>query len=400
MKQELIQGYETTQILNLPYKEPQNTFSYHFVDGATFEVNGPKEKKYRVKFINPANLNELVHETVISNNMWTKTSVKYFVPWVIKVYDEETNELLDTHILNLKSKKVYIHLDSSALGDTISWFPYIEEFRKKHDCHLVVSTYKNKWFKNTYPNIEFVEPGEVVYDIYAKYGIGWYYDGKEINYSLHPINPRTIPLQQTASSILGLPYREIKPLLDIPEKSQTIEGDYVCIAPHASALAKYWNYPGGWQTVIDYLNEKGFKVAMITHEAWGDDWHDSKLGGKLNNIIDRTGNYPIEDIYNDIRHAKAFIGVSSGLSWLTFTTDTPAVMISGFSKPFTEFQNCERIYNYEQGACVGCFNHHWLDPGDWEWCPNHKGDPRQFECTKNIKPETVIKSLNKILNIY
>ena len=399
MKEVLIKEYENTTILNLPYKEPKNSIVYHFVDGATCAINGPQKKEYLIKFINPLK-NETVHEAVISNNMWTKTTAQYFIPWVIKVYDNETNELVDTHTLNLKDKRVYIHLDSSALGDTLAWFPFVEEFRKKHQCYLTVSTHKNHWFKEKYPEIEFATPGEVVYDLYAKYGIGWFYNGKSIEYSKHPTNPRTISLQQTASSILGLPYKEIKPLLDIPLKTPSIEGNYVCIAPHASAHAKYWNYPGGWQTVIDYLNEKGFKVVMITHEPLGDDWHDSKLGGTLKGVVDKTGNYPIEEIYNDIVHAKAFIGVSSGLSWFTWTTQTPIILISGFSKPFTEFQNCERIFNFDASVCGGCFNREWLDPGDWEWCPDHKDTSRHFECTKTIKSEIIINTLNKILNIY
>ena len=399
MKEVLIKEYENTKILNLPYKEPKNTITYHFVDGATCSINGSQEKKYRVKFINPLK-NETVHDTVISNNMWAKASTQYFIPWVIKVYDNETNELIESHTLDLKGKRVYVHLDSSALGDTLAWFPFVEEFRKKHQCHLITSTHRNHWFKEKYPEIEFATPGEVVYNLHAKYGVGWFYEGKNLEFFKHPVNPRTIPLQQTASSILGLPYKETKPLIDIPIKDPVIEGDYVCIAPHASAHAKYWNHPGGWQTIIDYLNEKGFKVVMITHEPLGDEWHDSKLGGTLKGVIDKTGNYPIEEIYNDIVHAKAFIGVSSGLSWLTWATSTPIVLISGFSKPFTEFQNCERIFNFDANVCNGCFNREWLDPGDWEWCPDHKDTSRHFECTKTIKPQTIINTLNKILNIY
>jgi hypothetical protein len=50
-------------------------------------------------------------------------------------------------------------------------------------------------------------------------------------------------------------------------------------------------------------------------------------------------------------------------------------------------------------VCTGCFNKHWLNPGDWEWCPEHKNTPRHFECTKTIKPEQVIVSIDKILAI-
>jgi hypothetical protein len=40
-----------------------------------------------------------------------------------------------------------------------------------------------------------------------------------------------------------------------------------------------------------------------------------------------------------------------------------------------------------------------LDAGDWNWCPNHKGTPRQFECTKMIGSYQVIKAIKKHLNL-
>jgi autotransporter strand-loop-strand O-heptosyltransferase len=102
---------------------------------------------------------------------------------------------------------------------------------------------------------------------------------------------------------------------------------------------------------------------------------------------------------NDIVHASAFIGVGSGLSWLSWALGQKTVLISGFSEPYSEFTDCERIYT-PSGNCSGCFNREWLNPGDWEWCPEHKDTPRHFECTKSITPEMVIKSLQKVLNIY
>jgi hypothetical protein len=50
-----------------------------------------------------------------------------------------------------------------------------------------------------------------------------------------------------------------------------------------------------------------------------------------------------------------------------------------------------------QGKCTGCFNTHKLDPGDWNWCPLHKGTERQFECSKSITPEQVIEEITKHL---
>ena len=94
---------------------------------------------------------------------------------------------------------------------------------------------------------------------------------------------------------------------------------------------------------------------MITQELLGNEWHDSKLGGTLKGVIDKTGDAPLSERANDIINAKAFIGIGSGLSWLAWGLGTPVTMISGFSKPYSEFKDCERIFTPE-GKCNGCFN--------------------------------------------
>jgi autotransporter strand-loop-strand O-heptosyltransferase len=125
---------------------------------------------------------------------------------------------------------------------------------------LITSTFHNEWFDEEYPELEFIKPGTEVPNIYAMYTIGWHYnEDRTVNYSKIPIDFKQHPLGETSTSILGLRYSEIKPKINIPEKSRQIEGKYVCIAPHASAHAKYWNHPGGWQSVVDYLNEKVIK---------------------------------------------------------------------------------------------------------------------------------------------
>jgi autotransporter strand-loop-strand O-heptosyltransferase len=400
MKEVLIQEYNNLEQLNLPYKQNENKFFITFVGGAKCEIIGDNQTSYIVKFID-TKFDKVLHESEITNNMWTQTTFQYFVNWKIEVTNKETDEIVFEHYYNAKGKRVYIHLDSSAIGDTLAWFPYIEEFRKKHQCQVVCSTFHNKWFKDEYPELEFVEPSTEVFDLYAMYTIGWYYDeDRNVVNTKIPIEFKQHPLGQTSTSILGLDYFELRPKLALPKKSKQIEGKYVVIAPHASAHAKYWNHPGGWQVVIDYLNDKGYKVVMITSEKLGDAWHDSKLGGTLTGVVNKTGNYPIEDRMIDMKYADAFIGVGSGLSWLAWSIGTPVVMISGFSEPYTEFLDCERVFNYDPNVCTGCFNKHWLNPGDWEWCPEHKDTPRHFECTKTIKPEQVIVSIDKILNIY
>ena len=400
MKDLLIKEYNNTKILNIKTKEPQNIFKVNFVDGASLEITGPIQEEYKILFTD-LKTNKVVHESIITNNMWTRTNIKYCVDWKIETFKVSTNEKVFEYIFNPKGKRVYIHLDSKAIGDTLAWFPYAEEFRKKWNCDVISSTFHNDWFKKEYPEIEFVTPGTEVTNLYAMFNIGWFYDGQEIVTNKIPIDFKKHPLQQTASEILNLEYKEVKPKVKISNKKTNINENYVVIAPHASSHAKYWMYPKGWQTIIDYLNNNGYKVVMITGEPLGDEWHDSKLGGTLHGVVNKTGyNIDISERMIDIRDAKLFIGVGSGLSWLSWAIGTPTVLISGFSYPYTEFLDCERIFNNDANICAGCFNKHWLNPGDWEWCPEHKDTPRHFECTKTIKPEQVITSINKLLNIY
>ena len=229
------------------------------------------------------------------------------------------------------------------------------------------------------------------------YGVGWNYNENNTpNFNLNPNDFRKYSLQECSADILGIDYNEIKPNLTFKNPGSTIDGKYVVIAPHGSAHAKYWNYPGGWQSIIDYLNNKGYKVVMITKEPLGDEWHDSKLGGTLTGVINKTGDYPLEDRATDIMNAEFFIGIGSGLSWLSWALNTKTILISGFSSPFSEFTDCERVFTPSSSACNSCYNKIRLDAGDWEWCPEHKGTDRQFECTKLITPILVEKAIEKI----
>jgi autotransporter strand-loop-strand O-heptosyltransferase len=397
MKKSLIYNYERTEISPKKKREPQNTFHYTFISGPKCEILGPAEKTYRVEFLDEET-GSIIFSTTIKNNCWASASKRYFIKWRIDVYDDEL--LVDSHVFNALDKKVYLHLDSKALGDNIAWFPYVEEFRKKHGCKVVGSTFWNQLFKGSYPEIEFVDPGSSVHGIYAMYSVGWYYfeDGR-LDYDKHKNDVKKIPLQQTASDTFGLEFREIRPRIDLPIERRYVLGDYAVIAPHASSHAKYWNKEGGWQRIIDWLSDKGLNTAMITHEPLGDSWHDSKLGGKLERVVDRTGNFPIENRINEIIHSKIYIGLSSGLSWLSWALGKPTVIISGFTEEFLEPRSVIRIIN--KNVCHGCQTEFKLDPGDWEWCPRKKGTPDQFICSKSIDPEEVMTAIerNSVLDI-
>ncbi len=84
-----------------------------------------------------------------------------------------------------------------------------------------------------------------------------------------------------------------------------------------------------------------------------------------------------------LRHARIFVGIGSGLSWLAWAVGCKTCVISGFSHPFTEVADMIRVAA-RAGSCSGCFNRYPLDAGDWNWCPDHKDTPRMFECTQQI----------------
>ena len=101
---------------------------------------------------------------------------------------------------------------------------------------------------------------------------------------------------------------------------------------------------------------------------------------------------------NVIHHSKFLIGLSSGLSWLAWAMGKHVVMISNFTSSDHEFtSNCTRITN--RSVCSGCWNkpEFKFDKGDWNWCPEHIGTPRQFECHTSITSKMVIDKIQNLI---
>lgn len=368
-----------------PSKKIDDRFFINFIDGPHLEIKEEINHIYDVSFIDRKN-NQTVHQGIIESNHWIKAYRQWFTNWDILVSDE--NDDIYSYSFNPTDKKILISVESKSLGDTIAWVPYVEEFRKQNKCKIALSTFWNSLFKKEYPEIDFINPGEKVENIYAMYKIGWFFP---YNGNQNPNDFRTIPLQQCASDILGLEYKEIRPKITIPNKNRDVKDRYVCIAMHATAQCKYWNYRNGWQQIVDYLRSKHYKVILMSKES----------GVYMGNspprkVIDKTGNLPIENRMVDLKYADLFIGIGSGLSWLAWAVGTPVIMISGFSKPWCEFTSgTERIINND--VCNGCFNDPNIvfDKGDWNWCPRNKN----FECTKRITPEMIISKIKEILEI-
>jgi autotransporter strand-loop-strand O-heptosyltransferase len=357
----------------IPHKNDVNDYNItqHFVGQPFLEITGTSISDFLVEFYDGPTL---IHHDKIKCNHWIKLAREYYTNWRTVVYKD--GEKVYDKFVQLENRRVYIAFDSSSLGDTIAWMPYVEEFRCAHNCEVIVSTFKNFLFEKEYPMLEFVEPGTVVNNIYAMYKLGWFY-----NENKEPVLPNTIPLQQTATNILGLPYIEIKPR--IVNSRVCLALKQVSIATNSTAGCKFWTREH-WQEVINYLHDQGYKVFNTSLENNPFD----NCQGLLDNSMTNT----MTTIYN----SRFFIGLSSGLSWLAWALDVPVIMIANFTDKHHEF-TCHRPVN--TNVCHGCWNdpQYKFDKGDWNWCPVNKNTENQFICQKSITPEMVINEIKKLL---
>jgi autotransporter strand-loop-strand O-heptosyltransferase len=375
-------NYELYQrILNQPINkqtmiDQEVQIFQHFVKEPFLEIKGTGDKDYNVKFFDEEGVCH--YENTIKPNHWVKLNRSYYTKWRAVVTRD--NEVIYDNTMDLTNKRVYISFDSKSLGDSIAWIPYVLEFKKKHDCKVIVSTFWNHLFENEYPEIEFVSPGTTVHNLYAMYIIGWFY-----NTDKEPVLPNTIPLQKTITNILGLEFNEIKPNIHNPVHPKPYQKKYVTIATNSTAGCKFWTREG-WQSLINYLHNLGYKVINVSKED-----NPFENANKIKNTS-------IHHTMNVISHSEFFIGLSSGLSWLAWALNKKVVMISNFTNEEHEFMfNCTRIVNHS--VCNGCWNNpeFIFDKGDWNWCPVNKGTEKQFECHKSITPEMVINQIQHLL---
>ena len=345
------------------------TIAHYFIHEPFLEIRGNSKSKFLVKYYDEQGVCHFNSE--IGTNNWVKLNRRWYTKWNIKVWKD--GELYYEYTLNYEGKRVYIAFDSKSLGDTIAWMPYVLEFQKKHNCKVVVSTFKNFLFKDVYPELEFVEPGSNVNDIIGMYSIGWFYNANK-----EPLLCNTVKLQEAATNILGLDYQEIRPRIAFTP-GNNLYGKYVTIATNSTAGCKFWTKEG-WQQLINFLHEKGYKVVNVSKEK-----------NPFDNC-EQLEDTSMENTMNVIHHSHLFIGLSSGLSWLAWAMDKKVVMISNFTDADHEF-SCIRITKTD--VCHGCWNkpQFRFDPGDWDWCPEHKGTDRQFECHREITVSQVIFAL-------
>ena len=351
------------------------TYKLLHINGLYFELLGDegKDREYDISFVDG---NTTIYETKMKKGGWAKLNRRYLSNIAIFIkYQGRTVKQINL-LDELKDKRVFIVFESKSLGDSIAWIPYCLEFQEKYKCHVIVSTFKNFLFEKVYPELEFVERGVTVHNIVAQVELGWFW-----NKDGEPTHPATIPLQQAASNILALEFKEIQPRIAFTPENPMI-GKYICISTRSTAQCKHWYY---WPELISQLKSLGYRVFELSQEA--DNYGAETLEDKS-----------LTNVMNYLHHAELFIGLSSGISWLNWGIGKHTVMISNFTTSDHEFQgNCTRIVNLD--VCNGCWNNpvFKFNKGDWNWCPEHEDTPRHFECHKSISVDVVLEAVKQNL---
>jgi len=275
-------------------------------------------------------------------------------------------------------EKILVELVTNALGDSIAFIPYVNEFAKINNKKIYVSCLHSNLFGSEYPNIEFVERNSPVIGYTDYISLGYLFN---------------MPLQKGMSYQLGLDYNEIRPIIKKPSgETSKVKGRYICFSMHSTTQAKNWNNNNSWYKLCEDLIKMGITpVCIDRYRSFGNEGNWNPIP---TNCMDRTGG-DLNEMSLLIRDCEFFIGLSSGLSWLAHGLGKRVVMISGVTDPANEFTiDCLRIHRDD--VCNSCFtkvDEYRFNSGDWLWCPEHKGTGRQFECTKRISAKQVIDAI-------
>lgn len=275
---------------------------------------------------------------------------------------------------SLENLDILLHLDSFCLGDTICFSAFLDKFVEKYrPRNLKISTFWPEIFGDKY---EFIDATANIHlEIDKLVSIGFQKENLD-----HVRNG----LIWGTKNIMGLdqniplskpPLKELPPL----EKKKKIT-----IATESLKKIAKWDRPNGWEEVVKALQVAGFEVHNVSYEKTKE----------IEGVIYHDSNTDIKVAIQHISESVAFIGLSSGLSWVAWAYDIPVVMIAGFTKYYNEFP-CYRVFN--DRTCNGCFN---VIKGIKSPCPLFEGTERQNECHNLITPNMVLYQANRALKDY
>jgi autotransporter strand-loop-strand O-heptosyltransferase len=345
-------------------------FAMNYLDGPCFNISGISNRVYDVSFcVGDKNVYTVQRKV----GMWSKATPKFYLPWEIKC--RLNGEVKYETKLDLKGKRVLIQMGSKALGDTIAWIPYVEEFRKKHECTVLCSG----WWQEIldYPEIEFIKPGSEIKDVTASYTVGCFDDQLDKN----PINWRDVPLQKVATDILGLEYVPMRAKLKRTNQ-EPINVPYVTFSEFSTMRSKMWNRDGAWQNISNHLRTIGYEPVSISYEP-----------SQLTGITKRNGQ-AIQQTIELIANSQFYIGLNHGPAWIAYALGKPVIMLTGVSEEWNDFPNPYRIAINNDVCGKGCFNDttYKIDRG-FEWCPRGKN----FICTREITEGMVTATISRLI---
>lgn len=349
--------------------------------------------KYRVVITDLDN-DIILYDALLDPDDYFLYKKKYYIRYGVQITEYPSGARILQHRFNAKDRDVLIKIPVETMGDNLAWFGAAVRFKEKHGCNLYVrvADYIRPLLEPAHPDIHFVTYDEMA-DLtpYAVYDLAIFHNDDDNDYA--PSDYRTIPLYEVGDDILGTEKTAEPPKIHFDNK-RTIEEPYVCIGSQASGGVKLWHNPQGWESVVDFLKNAGYRVIDIDRDyISGQTVQWNRIP---RNAEDMTGNIPLTERAAMIANADFFIGLGSGLSWLAWCVKKDAVVIGGFSQPWEEFPTPYRVYN--RNVCHGCFNdvRCVFDHHDYMWCPRHKNTNRHWECSRGITAKSVIDAIKRI----
>ena len=392
---------------------------------------------------------KMIYHTILNQGMFSKVPKLYFGNYRIEI--KENGEKVWEYTTNWHRKKVFLRLETSAIGDFLCFLPQIEKFRQKWDLDLRVfhggaAGNGLAFIKDAYPFIEFTQnrtPGNVHKHIVLACNTlrSWIEDGKKpMPDDYHKFEGKEdeivpniygkqiwqkIPLQQVATDALGLEYEPLRPEIKLhsvyKDSNNFKDHKYVVIASQSTTQIKYWNYGfntdsikekkhygDGWREVITWLTgEMGYKVVMINqHSIFGNDTEEGGVYnhhefGDINNVTMKPNSSLIDRII-DINNCDFFMGLNSGMSWLAYALKKPIVGIMALNEHKEIFNVHDpliktlHVHDYDKDACGDCFKRYTFSRY-WTHCPEHDGTDRMYECTSLITPDMVINKCKELI---
>lgn len=386
IKEAMKSGLFTYMPHDIPYKKIKGTnISWDMDDGLRFYRD--KDDKVEYDLI----INDWFNEVTLFmgkwKDQWLVMNKKHFF-CVEFILGKDGKEIFK-YKMDPSKCKFLITMPDGTVGDAISWLTYCIPFQERTGGEVWVQTseFLIPVFEKANPNIHFTHIKDeklpkMNFDAVFRAGLFFKPDPDR-----EPISHKVAGLGGGLAYLLDVPLNSPPPKVTLPTERK-IKEKYVVIAVQASAAVKMWNNPFGWDEVVKFLKEQGYRVLCID-KMKSFPGPNGFISRPPMGVEDFTGDIPLQERVNLMAHADMFIGCSSGLSWLAWCVGIPRVIISGFTDPQTEPFTPYRCISFH--GCHGCWNDPNLqfDNKDYFWCPRKK----EFECSKLISGKMVINKI-------